>query len=122
MNEIDQKIKQRIKNAHNILIVSHVRPDGDAIGSLLGLGLAQLYTGRPGEALNYIRVAYSRAPWAALANYYLGESYRLIGDTRARGYLINARNWATEPVWRLLAEESLRRIDQAGVDPSSDLQ
>ena len=40
MNEIDQKIKQRIKNAHNILIVSHVRPDGDAIGSLLGLGLA----------------------------------------------------------------------------------
>jgi len=40
MNDIDIKIKQRIKSAHNILIVSHIRPDGDAIGSLLGLGLA----------------------------------------------------------------------------------
>ncbi|MGE0624746.1 MAG: hypothetical protein AB7I04_03875 [Pseudomonadales bacterium] len=99
-----------------------LRHDPSRFDGVLGLGLAYLYTGRPGEALNYIRVAYSRAPWAALANYYLGESYRLIGDTRARGYLINARNWATEPVWRLLAEESLRRIDQGGVDPSSDLQ
>ncbi|HEY3477035.1 MAG TPA: DHH family phosphoesterase [Anaerolineales bacterium] len=32
-------IKERLDKARKILIASHVRPDGDAIGSLLGLGL-----------------------------------------------------------------------------------
>ena len=31
---------QRFQTAQRILVVSHIRPDGDAIGSLLGLGLA----------------------------------------------------------------------------------
>lgn len=38
--EIHQAIRAKLAKAKNILIVSHVRPDGDAIGSLLGLGLA----------------------------------------------------------------------------------
>ena len=33
-------IKERLEKAKNVIIASHVRPDGDAIGSLLGLGLA----------------------------------------------------------------------------------
>lgn len=33
-------IKERLEKSKNVVIVSHVRPDGDAIGSLLGLGLA----------------------------------------------------------------------------------
>ena len=33
-------IKERLEKARNVIIASHVRPDGDAIGSLLGLGLA----------------------------------------------------------------------------------
>jgi phosphoesterase RecJ-like protein len=33
-------IKQRLDESRNIVIASHIRPDGDAIGSLLGLGLA----------------------------------------------------------------------------------
>lgn len=37
---ISKQIKDRLASASNILIVSHVRPDGDAIGSLIGLGLA----------------------------------------------------------------------------------
>ncbi|OGN74404.1 MAG: hypothetical protein A2X25_05820 [Chloroflexi bacterium GWB2_49_20] len=40
MNDLDKSIAGRLQTANNILIVSHVRPDGDAIGSLLGLGLA----------------------------------------------------------------------------------
>lgn len=98
-----------------------LRADPTRFDGVLGLGLAYLYTGRPGEAVNYIRVAYARAPWAALVNYYLGESYRLIGDSRAYDYLLNARNWADLPVWRLLAEESLRRLDSPAA-ASSDLQ
>jgi phosphoesterase RecJ-like protein len=31
---------ERLASGHDILVVSHVRPDGDAIGALLGLGLA----------------------------------------------------------------------------------
>lgn len=38
--DIDTAIKASFLSAQNILIVSHVRPDGDAIGSMLGLGLA----------------------------------------------------------------------------------
>ena len=33
-------IKERLEKSKNVMIASHVRPDGDAIGSLLGLGLA----------------------------------------------------------------------------------
>jgi len=47
MNEgmIDM-IKARLDEAKNIVIASHVRPDGDAIGSLLGLGLALRNAGK----------------------------------------------------------------------------
>jgi len=41
MNEaITGAIKERLDKSKNVVIASHVRPDGDAIGSLLGLGLA----------------------------------------------------------------------------------
>jgi len=33
-------INDRLEKSRNVVIASHVRPDGDAIGSLLGLGLA----------------------------------------------------------------------------------
>jgi bifunctional oligoribonuclease and PAP phosphatase NrnA len=39
-------IKERLEKSKNIVIASHVRPDGDAIGSLLGLGLALLNAGK----------------------------------------------------------------------------
>ncbi len=43
---ISGAIKRRLAKANNILIASHVRPDGDAIGSLLGLGLALQNAGK----------------------------------------------------------------------------
>jgi phosphoesterase RecJ-like protein len=45
-NEIIGAIKVRLENAKNIVVASHVRPDGDAIGSLLGLGLALQNAGK----------------------------------------------------------------------------
>jgi phosphoesterase RecJ-like protein len=39
-------IKSRLAAGQSILIASHVRPDGDAIGSLLGLGLALQNAGK----------------------------------------------------------------------------
>ena len=38
--QITGEIKDRLAVANKIVIASHVRPDGDAIGSLLGLGMA----------------------------------------------------------------------------------
>jgi tetratricopeptide (TPR) repeat protein len=89
---------------------SALRQDPTRYDGILGVGLAELHSGRAGDAVNYLKVAYARAPWAAVINYYLGESYRLMGDSRATIYLENARNWAVEDIWRLLAEESLRLI------------
>ena len=39
-------IKERLDRASKIMIASHIRPDGDAIGSLLGLGLALMDSGK----------------------------------------------------------------------------
>lgn len=39
-NGLSGEIKKRLSAARKIIIASHVRPDGDAIGSLLALGLA----------------------------------------------------------------------------------
>lgn len=46
MTDIHAVIKAKFETANNILIVSHIRPDGDAIGSLLGLGLALQNAGK----------------------------------------------------------------------------
>ena len=96
-----------------------LRQDPSRYDGILGVGLAELYRGRPGDAVNYLKIAYSRAPWAAVINYYLGESYRMMGDSRASTYLENARNWAVLDIWRVLAEESLR-LQDAAQQPNSE--
>lgn len=40
------QINRRLETAGRILLVSHIRPDGDAIGSLLGLGLSLQAAGK----------------------------------------------------------------------------
>ncbi|HUG33259.1 MAG TPA: DHH family phosphoesterase, partial [Anaerolineales bacterium] len=45
--DISKAIKERLKQAKSVVIASHVRPDGDAIGSMLGLGLALIDAGKP---------------------------------------------------------------------------
>jgi len=45
-SELDQKIQQKIENSQTCLIVSHVRPDADAVGSLLGIGLSLQNAGK----------------------------------------------------------------------------
>ncbi len=46
MNHLQNQIKERIQAAQHVLITSHVRPDGDAIGSSLALALALLDDGK----------------------------------------------------------------------------
>lgn len=49
--QLTGEIRERLAAANKIVIASHVRPDGDAIGSLLGLGLALQDTGKSVEMI-----------------------------------------------------------------------
>jgi phosphoesterase RecJ-like protein len=44
--ELITAIHDQLKNANKVLVASHLRPDGDAIGSLLGIGLSLLEDGK----------------------------------------------------------------------------
>ena len=46
MNDVHAKIRSLFQSAGRILITSHVRPDGDAVGSTLALGLALMDSGK----------------------------------------------------------------------------
>jgi phosphoesterase RecJ-like protein len=46
MNDLQNQIREQIQSANRILITSHIRPDGDAIGSSLALALALLDKGK----------------------------------------------------------------------------
>jgi phosphoesterase RecJ-like protein len=46
MNETARQIGDRFRKAESIWLASHIRPDGDAIGSVLGLGLALENSGK----------------------------------------------------------------------------
>jgi len=45
-HELSTTIRRQLEKAQKILVVSHLRPDGDAIGSLLGMGLALIGAGK----------------------------------------------------------------------------
>lgn len=45
-NNTSDIIRELLHKADNILLTSHVRPDGDAVGSLLGLGLSLMAIGK----------------------------------------------------------------------------
>ena len=64
------KIKKRLGTAQNILIASHIRPDGDAIGSLIGLGLALKNAGKTVQMiLDTIVESLSRGETVELRNF-----------------------------------------------------
>jgi bifunctional oligoribonuclease and PAP phosphatase NrnA len=44
--ELHQAIRERLERAERVLVTAHVRPDGDAVGSVLGLGLALAAAGK----------------------------------------------------------------------------
>ena len=81
-----------------------------------GLGVAYLHTGRAEQALEHLRLAYEQMPWAAEANFYLGEAYRMLGDERAAEHLRKARSWAVDPAWRARAAAALTRVHEASFE------
>ena len=85
--------------------------DPDHFQAILMLGTTELYTGDPGAAVNYLRIAQARAPWSPRANYHLGECLRLLGNPRGRAHLEQTLAWARDPLLKLLATKSLELFD-----------
>ncbi len=46
ISQIDQEIAEKISTSKRFVVASHIRPDADAVGSLLGLGLALMKAGK----------------------------------------------------------------------------
>jgi tetratricopeptide (TPR) repeat protein len=93
------------------LFQSSIRADPHRFDAALGLGLSYLHAGNPEDALNYLRIAYQKVPWAPHINFYLGECYRLVDDDRAVVHLTNARNWSSVEIWKRLADAALAELD-----------
>ena len=89
------------------MIREALESDPDNIEAIFSLGVIELYSGQPGRAVNYLKIAEAHAPWSPSINFHLGEAFRLLGDPIGKTYLIKARNWAHSNVWRRLAEKSL---------------
>ncbi len=52
MEQIYEEIAPVLKKEKDIALVSHIQPDGDAIGSILGVGLALIKSGWKVQMLN----------------------------------------------------------------------
>ena len=63
----DPTINQALATASLFTVVSHIRPDGDAIGSLLGLGTALKHAGK---VVNFVLQDIPESRYAYLANYF----------------------------------------------------
>lgn len=50
-NQVSGEINARLKDAKKVVIASHVRPDGDAVGSLLAMGMALMDAGKTVEMI-----------------------------------------------------------------------
>lgn len=68
MNDLQERIKDRIWAAHRVLVTSHVRPDGDAIGSSLALALALLDAGKEVQVVlsDGLTTGFNHLPGASL--------------------------------------------------------
>ncbi len=108
--EASERCRMRWQEAVPLLRAS-LRHDPTRHDAIFTLGLAYLYSGRPGDSLNYLRIAHRRQPWAPHVNFYLGESYRLVGDSRARAHLERARQWSPTAIWRKLADAALEMLE-----------
>jgi bifunctional oligoribonuclease and PAP phosphatase NrnA len=65
---LNAQLREEFRRAGSILIVSHIRPDGDAVGSLLGLGLSLQAAGKQVQMVlaDHLPISFRHLPGAAL--------------------------------------------------------
>ncbi len=77
--EISKAIRQLFRESNRIVITSHIRPDGDAIGAVLGLGTALLEAGKQVQIVmaDGIPVVFRHLPNSNLVTKKVQEDYDL---------------------------------------------
>ncbi|MCY3624052.1 MAG: tetratricopeptide repeat protein, partial [Gammaproteobacteria bacterium] len=93
--------------------------DRHRVAAAYGLGILSLHVDRPHDALEYLRAAYTRAPWSPQIHYYLGEAYGRAGEKkRAVPHLRKTAFWHPHESWRQRARQMLARLgeDSAATD------
>ena len=106
----EQTCRDNVKKATK-LFEAALNIDPIRVDAVYGLGIVYLMQGRPGDALNYLRVVERRAPWSSLVNYHLGDAYAQLGQVNnARSYLQKAVQWETDEDLRSRALDSLNSI------------
>jgi tetratricopeptide (TPR) repeat protein len=98
----------------SLLLRRALKIDPNRQDAILHLGITELYTGNPGRAVNYLRIAHQRVPWSPKVNFHLGECLRLLGSRQASMHLAQARDWAYSDTLRNLASAALTRIEDRG--------
>jgi len=98
----------------SLLLRRALKIDPNRQDAILHLGITELYTGNPGRAVNYLRIAHQRVPWSPKVNFHLGECLRLLGSRQASMHLQQARDWAYSDTLRVLAKAALAQIDNSG--------
>ena len=87
-------------------------PEQDRADAAFGLGMVYLREGEPDDALEYLSIAYARAPWSPRVNYYLGEAFGMLGDVkRAQRHLRKTMYWDPDRDWRGRAARGLARLE-----------
>jgi len=105
-----EPIVQAIRKARRILVISHISPDGDAIGSLLGLGWALEWLGK-----EHVLACADPVP----RNYrYLPGSERIVQDPDPRGVdlVISLDESDQERMGTAYDAEALRGVPLANID------
>lgn len=77
--DIDIQIRQCIESSNRILVTAHIRPDGDAIGAVLGMGLALIHANKKVQMVlsDGIPSSFNFLPGFELINKQLVEDYEI---------------------------------------------
>lgn len=80
LNKLDEEIKNLFQSAKSIALISHIRPDGDAIGSLIGLGTGLLNNGKDVQMVlkDGLPEKYQHLPNSQLVNTGFEHDYDLL--------------------------------------------
>ena len=98
-------------------------PERDRADAAFGLGMLHLRDGRPETAMEYLALAYARAPWSPRVNYYLGEAFGMLGDAdRARRHLRKTQYWDPDDDWRQRAARALARVGGVELRPGPEAE
>ncbi len=97
--------RQQLAAAQNVLVIAHVHPDGDAIGSLLGLGLALRHAGKNVQLVSEdgIPGPHRQLPGSELVrqNFQGPVDLSIVVDCSDRERAGKSLNGITEPDWNI---------------------